>query len=72
MKDTVKGVIFIAILLMIIWGIEGLTKGYGFLGGIKKQIDAIGEIISTLIKIGLVVGVIWFIIEIFKDLGVKK
>ncbi len=65
MKDY-KGYIIVAIFLMVIWGIFGLIDGSGFLGGIGNQIDAIGDIISLIIKIVLAFGVIWFIINIFK------
>jgi hypothetical protein len=67
MSNQIKGYLTIAIFLMIIWGIGGIFQGSGFIGGIGNQIDAIGSIISLLMKAALVLGVIWLFIEIFKD-----
>lgn len=65
MKDDLKGIIGVAIFLMILWGLTGLIGGDGFFGGIGKQIDAIGDIISYIIKAALFFGVIWLIITVF-------
>jgi hypothetical protein len=53
--------ISIAIGIVIIWGITGLFKGDGFFGGITKQIDAIGDFISLIIKGALIIGFVWLI-----------
>ena len=66
MNEQLKNIIGIAIILMIIWGIIGLIGGDGFFGGIGNQIDAIGDIVSFIIKAVLIMGVIWFLIQIFK------
>jgi hypothetical protein len=72
MNDKIKNYLIIAIFLMALWGIGGIFDGSGFVGGIGNQIDAIGSIISFLIKAALVLGVIWLIIETFKDKEEKK
>jgi len=66
MREEFKGYIGIAIFLMVLWGIFGLIGGDGFFGGIGQQIDAIGDIVSLIIKFALVIGVIWFISTLFK------
>lgn len=67
MNDKIKSYLAIAIFLLVLWGIGGMFDGSGFIGGIGSQIDAIGSIISFLIKAALILGVIWLIIEILKD-----
>ena len=67
MGDKAKGFIVVAIFLMVLWGIQGAIEGDGFFGGIGNQIDAIGMIVSYVIKIALVLGIIWFLVETFKD-----
>tara|TARA_B110000211_G_C13859301_1_gene455763 strand:- start:425 stop:643 length:219 start_codon:yes stop_codon:yes gene_type:complete len=66
MKEEYKRYIGIAILFMGLWGISGLINGDGFFGGIEMQIDAVGDIVSSVIKGALIVGVIWFISTLFK------
>ncbi len=66
MKEEFKGYIGIAIFLMVIWGVFGLIGGDGFFGGIGMQIDAIGDIVSLVLKVALLFGVIWFISTLFK------
>jgi hypothetical protein len=66
MTEEFKGYIKIAIFLLVLWGLIGLIQGDGFLNGIGKQIDGIGDIVSILIKLILAIGVIWFIISLFK------
>ncbi len=51
---------------MILWGIFGLIEGDGFFGGIGMQIDAIGDIVSLVIKFVLFIAAIWFISTWFK------
>lgn len=65
MKDY-NGYIIVAIFLAVLWGIFGLMDGSGFIGGIGNNIDAIGNILSFIIKVALAAGIIWFIINIFK------
>jgi hypothetical protein len=54
-------IIAIVIGLLLIWGVTGLFKGDGFFGGITNSIDAIGDLVSLVIKGVLVIGVIWLI-----------
>jgi len=62
MSESKKEIIYIGVGLLVLWGIVGLVKGDGFFEGIEKQIDAIGDIVSWLIKVGLAFLVLWFII----------
>ncbi len=39
---------------MVLWGIENLIDVEGFVGGIGNQLDAIGMIVSYVIKVALV------------------
>ena len=57
----------IAISLMLFWGIFGLIGGHGFWGGIWIQIDAIVNIVLTIIEEILFLGVMWFILTLFKN-----
>lgn len=66
MGNKLKNYIGIAIFFMVGWGISGLIGGDGFFGGIGKQIDAIGSIVSIIIKVATVIGVIWLFSEMFK------
>lgn len=72
MNDKIKSYIAIAIVFMIVWGVFGLIEGEGFFGGIGMQIDAIGDIISGIIKAAIIFGVIWFIIELNNDNNEKE
>jgi len=51
----------VGIILMILWGLVGLITGDGFFGGIGKQFDAIGELISLGLKLGAVILILWLI-----------
>lgn len=65
MNDKLKNYFGIALFLIVIWGIIGLIRGDGFFGGIGIQIDAIGDIVSLIIKGVLFIGLIWFILNLF-------
>jgi hypothetical protein len=65
MNEKLKEYLTIAIFFIVLWGIFGLLSGDGFFGGIGKQIDAIGDIVSFIIKAAIFIGVIWFIISLF-------
>jgi uncharacterized membrane protein len=66
MKEELPAEVQVAIGLMVMWGIFGLVRGDGFFGGILLQIDAIGDIVSLVLKGALFFGVIWFISSLFK------
>lgn len=59
MKENIFNILILAVIIMIYWGIEGIFKGAGFIGGISLQIDAIGQLIAYGIKLALIVGVLW-------------
>ena len=69
MKDSegLKGIIQVAIVFLVIWGIFGLLSGDGFFGGIAKQFDAIGEIVAMVLKGAVFLGVGWLILDKVKD-----
>lgn len=72
MDNKIKNYLQLAIVFAVCWGIAGIFDGSGFIEGIGSQIDAIGSIISYIIKAGLFFGIIWLVIEMFKDKGEKK
>lgn len=67
MNDKIKGYIAIAIFLIVIAGISGLVNGNSFVGGVGQEADAIGDLISFFIKVGIVIGLIWLLTTLFKD-----
>ena len=66
MNSSTKKFSFVATFLLILWGLEGVLSGDGFLNGIGGQIDATGDIISLIIKYALIFGGIWFVIQLIK------
>lgn len=69
MRDNTKAVFGTLIFFVIVWGIIGLISGQGFFTPtieiIKSFGSQIGEAISTLLTIGLFIGIIWFLIMLF-------
>jgi hypothetical protein len=56
-----KNAITVSLLFLILWGLFGLMDGYGFIGGIKKNLIAIWELIGIVGKIivfAIIVGLI--------------
>lgn len=65
MIDKIKGIIGIVIILLILWGVKGIIVEEGFFGAINLQLYAIGELISFVIKIAIIMGIIWLMFFLF-------
>jgi hypothetical protein len=69
MNDNFKIFFGTIIFFVIAWGISGLIDGKGFFTPTIEIIDSIGNqignLISSLIKIGLFVGIIWLTYLLF-------
>lgn len=69
MNETTKIIIAVIIFFIIAWGITGLIDGKNFFDPTIEVIDAIGHnignFISSLLKLALVVGIIWLVYLLF-------
>lgn len=66
MNEEYKNYLYIVIGLLIFWGIIGFISGYGFFGGIRVSIWAIGELIIYILKCIFVIFIIWLMLLFFK------
>ena len=70
--NQLKGYVYLAIGLMVIWGIIGLFKGEGFFGGIAMSFEAIGELVALFLKLLVGAGILWVIFKFFEKKEQKK
>ncbi len=64
MDDKNKYYIGYAVGFLVVWDLIGLMEGNGFAGGIRLQIEAIGNILRDIIYMAIIFGIAWYVLSL--------